>query len=66
MSLEQTMSDVRSEGEITYLPDGRIKSNQQRGSQALIQTQKIDLSGQILILNLQTLMTTVSDTQILP
>jgi hypothetical protein len=66
INLEQTMSEIRSEGEATYFADGRIKSNQQRASQTLTQIQKIDLSGQILTLNLKTILTSVSNTEILP
>ncbi len=66
LTLEQTLTESRSEGKVTYFADGRIKSGQQNATQVLTQVQKINLQPQIITLSFSTRTNAVTSTEILP
>ncbi len=65
-SLEQSLSESRSEGEAIFSSDGRAKTSRQSGSLVLTQIQKINLNPQVLTLTFSARTTTVSSTEVLP
>jgi hypothetical protein len=65
-TLEQTSSEMRSEGEAMFFADGRAKTNRQTTDQTLTQIQKLKSGEQTITISVSIRSKTISNTEILP